>query len=56
MNVAEKLERKPDPKKKKKSWESPRVKSGQLFEANSLACGKSDPHTDQCSSQGGAQS
>ncbi|HVZ75447.1 MAG TPA: hypothetical protein VHJ20_23890 [Polyangia bacterium] len=54
--MANKRQRKPEPKRKKKTWESPRVKSGRLFEANSLACGKSDPDTDQCSSLGGAMS
>jgi len=39
--VAEKTQRKPQVKAaKKKAWESPRVKSGRLFESNSLACGK----------------
>jgi hypothetical protein len=39
--VAEKPRRKPPAKpRKKKPWESPRVKSGRLFESNSLACGK----------------
>ena len=36
------------PKGKKKRWEAPRIKSGQLFESNSLACGKDNPGTDQC--------
>ncbi len=31
------------PKSKKKAWETPRVKSGRLFESNSLACGKNTP-------------
>jgi hypothetical protein len=40
--VAEKNQRKPAGKaRKKKPWESPRVKSGRLFESNSLACNKS---------------
>jgi hypothetical protein len=38
--VAEKTPRKPQAKAKKKAWEAPRVKSGRLFESNSLACGK----------------
>ena len=39
--MAEKTQRKPQMKAaKKKPWESPRVKSGRLFESNSLACGK----------------
>jgi hypothetical protein len=39
--VADKTPRKPHPKGKKKPWEAPRLKSGRLFETNSLACGKS---------------
>jgi hypothetical protein len=46
--VADKTPRKPQPKAKKKPWESPRVKTGRLFESNSLACGKNTPMTDQC--------
>jgi hypothetical protein len=47
--VAEKPPRKPLAKtKKKKTWESPRVKTGRLFESNSLACGKNSDMTDQC--------
>jgi hypothetical protein len=42
--VAEKTRRKPpaqgQAKAKKKPWAPPRVKSGRLFESNSLACGK----------------
>jgi hypothetical protein len=30
-------------KSKKKAWETPRMKSGRLFESNSLACGKNAP-------------
>ena len=39
--MADKTSRKPHPKAKKKPWEAPRLKSGRLFETNSLACGKS---------------
>lgn len=38
--MAEKSQRKAPIKAKKKPWEKPRVKSGRLFERNSLACGK----------------
>ncbi len=38
--MAEKSQRKAPAKAKKKPWEPPRVKSGRLFESNSLACGK----------------
>jgi hypothetical protein len=41
--LAEKRTRKPPPKGKKKTWASPRVKTGQLFESNSLACTKTPP-------------
>jgi hypothetical protein len=41
--VAEKTPRKPPAKGKKKTWASPRVKSGRLFESNSLACSKNQP-------------
>ena len=52
MTLADKNERKPQRKGKKKTWEAPRVKSGQLFESNSLACGKSTPTTQQCIDSG----
>jgi hypothetical protein len=51
--VADKTPRKsPPPKSKKKQWESPRVKSGQLFESNSLACGKNNSGMDECMDNG----
>ena len=46
--MAEKNTRKPGPPAKKKKWESPRIKSGHLFESNSLACGKNGPQIEQC--------
>jgi hypothetical protein len=46
--LAEKTRRKTQPKGKKKPWESPRLKTGQLFESNSLACSKDNPGTEQC--------
>jgi len=33
---------------RKKKWERPSIKTGHLFESNSLACGKSGPELDQC--------
>jgi hypothetical protein len=39
--MAEKLPRKPAKPARKRRWQPPKIKSGQLFEANSLACGKS---------------
>lgn len=32
----------------KRRWEAPRVDSGQLFEANSLACSKNGPQIEEC--------
>jgi hypothetical protein len=37
--VAEKTDRKPS-RPRKRAWQRPQVKTGQLFESNSLACGK----------------
>jgi hypothetical protein len=45
--VADKQQRKTPPRGKK-PWEPPRVKTGHLFESNSLACGKNTPQTDEC--------
>jgi len=36
------------PSGKKKKWERPRIKTGHLFESNSLACGKNAPQIEQC--------
>ena len=36
------------PPGKKKKWERPRIKTGHLFESNSLACGKNAPQIEQC--------
>ena len=32
----------------KRPWQAPRVRTGHLFESNSLACGKNTPALDQC--------
>ena len=32
----------------KKVWQKPRIKSGRLFESNSLACGKNGPGMEMC--------
>jgi hypothetical protein len=32
----------------KRTWQTPRVRTGHLFESNSLACGKNTPALDQC--------
>lgn len=37
--MAEKSDRKPS-RPRKRQWHRPQVKTGQLFESNSLACGK----------------
>lgn len=38
----------PPPEAPRRKWEAPRVQSGQLFEANSLACHKSGPTPEEC--------
>jgi len=38
--MAEKVQRKTTKPARKKRWQTPKVKSGRLFESNSLACGK----------------
>jgi hypothetical protein len=35
-------------RKPKKVWQRPSVKTGRLFESNSLACGKNGPGTEDC--------
>ena len=32
----------------KRRWRSPEIKTGHLFESNSLSCGKNTPGIDQC--------
>jgi hypothetical protein len=32
----------------KRPWQRPEIQSGQLFEANSLACFKSGPTSEEC--------
>jgi hypothetical protein len=32
----------------KRSWQEPQVRTGHLFESNSLACGKNTPMLEQC--------
>ncbi len=32
----------------KRPWVTPTIKTGQLFESNSLSCGKNTPGIDQC--------
>jgi hypothetical protein len=44
--VPEKTKRKAP--RSKKPWEPPRVKTGHLFESNSLSCGKNSPGQDEC--------
>lgn len=46
--MAEKDTREPSPAGKKKKWERPRIKTGHLFESNSLTCGKNSPEIEQC--------
>jgi hypothetical protein len=33
---------------RRKVWLKPHIRTGHLFESNSLACGKSTPELDQC--------
>jgi hypothetical protein len=35
-------------KKPKRAWQPPRIKTGQLFESNSLSCGKSNMMMEPC--------
>jgi hypothetical protein len=37
-----------EPAPAKRPWQPPRIRTGHLFESNSLACGKSAPGLDQC--------
>jgi hypothetical protein len=46
--MATKPQRDRPPRPPKKQWQRPRIKSGQLFESNSLACGKNSPMTEEC--------
>jgi hypothetical protein len=46
-DVANQPPRKPT-RPAKKPWQRPTLKSGRLFEANSLACGKNGPGMDMC--------
>jgi hypothetical protein len=45
--VADKIKRKPA-RPAKKAWQKPHIKSGRLFESNSLACGKNGPGMEMC--------
>ncbi|HEY4184925.1 MAG TPA: hypothetical protein VGP07_07645 [Polyangia bacterium] len=36
------------PPGRKRVWQPPRVRTGHLFESNSLACGKNTPSLEQC--------
>jgi hypothetical protein len=38
----------PAAKADKRAWEPPRIKTGQLFESNSLSCGKSNMFMEPC--------
>ncbi len=46
--MADKPPRKPTRAAAKKPWQRPQIKSGRLFESNSLACGKNGPGLDSC--------
>jgi hypothetical protein len=51
--VTEKSKRKSNRPPPKRTWRRPQVKTGQLFESNSLACGKTHPATEECGFQTG---
>jgi hypothetical protein len=34
--------------RRKREWQPPAIRTGHLFESNSLACGKNTPQLDQC--------
>ncbi len=36
------------PQGRKRAWITPAIRTGHLFESNSLACGKNTPMIDQC--------
>jgi len=46
--MAEKTTRKQTKSGAKRPWRRPQVKTGQLFESNSLSCGKSDMMMEPC--------
>jgi hypothetical protein len=48
--MAEKKDEKPRPKagKSRKKWNRPSIRTGKLFEVNSLACGKASGSTGSC--------
>ena len=48
--MAEKSDRKPS-RPRKRQWHRPQVKTGQLFESNSLACGKTHPDVERVQCQ-----
>jgi hypothetical protein len=56
--MGEKVQRK-TAKPRKRQWQRPQIKSGKLFESNSLACLKNPASPDageECQLQGAAQS
>jgi len=48
LNVGGKTDDPPPRKDDKRPWEAPRIKTGQLFESNSLSCGKSNFGLEAC--------
>jgi hypothetical protein len=47
----------PEPLPARRKWDPPQIESGQLFEANSLSCGKgAGAEVEQCMMMGGAKS
>jgi hypothetical protein len=54
--VAEKSQPRKPTRKIKKRWQQPKVKTGRLFESNSLACGKNAPGIADCDESNATQS
>jgi hypothetical protein len=54
--VSDTRESKKAPAPSKRPWVRPQVKTSRLFEANSLACGKNSPLTEECGVQNPQQS
>ncbi len=38
----------PQASRPRRPWQTPQIESGQLFESNSLSCGKDSPMNEQC--------
>jgi len=54
--MADKPQSRKTDKKRKTRWVRPAVRSGRLFESNSLSCGKSSPGLPECQEQNATSS